>query len=249
MSVAPDAEHGSKVQGQNYQEFIAHLHRTLSPNTYFEIGTLNGGTLKHSSCASIAVDPAFQLSSEVIGRKPSCQFFQTPSDTFFRKHDPRNLLGSEIDLAFLDGMHLFEFLLRDFINTEKYCRRNSIILLHDCLPPGFYMTSRLIEDPIREHSKYPGWWTGDVWKVVPILEKYRPDLSITVLDCAPTGLVMITNLDPNSCELAVRYGEIIGAHSSANIDRAEFDLFWENVSITAAGSLQRHDQLSTKFWL
>ena len=56
------------------------------------------------------------------------------SDEFFAKFDPRDALGSKIDLAFLDGQHLFEYVLRDFMNTEAVCEENSFILLHDCSP-------------------------------------------------------------------------------------------------------------------
>ena len=42
--------------------------------------------------------------------------------------------GKTLDLAFIDGMHHFEFALRDFINVEKYCSADSIILIHDVYP-------------------------------------------------------------------------------------------------------------------
>ena len=39
-------------------------------------------------------------------------------------------------------------------------------------------------------------WSGDVWKVVVWLRRHRPDLRITTLDVAPTGLAVVTGLDP-----------------------------------------------------
>jgi hypothetical protein len=244
-----DANNIDRVQGIPYTDFIGNLHRHLQPDTYFEIGTLTGGTLRLATCNSIAVDPNFQIDSDVIGKKPSCSFFQETSDTFFRTRSPSRILGREIDLAFLDGMHLFEYLLRDFANTEKHCRRNSVILLHDCLPPGFYMTVRSWDEKDRKDSAFPGWWTGDVWKVVPVLQKYRPDLSITVTDCQPTGLVVITNLDKNSTVLDDRYYEIIAEHSRPVMDRKEYDEYWANVSITFSSMIDRFDQISTRYWL
>jgi hypothetical protein len=101
------------------------------------------------------------------------------------------------------------------------------VILHDCLPPGFYMTVRTAKDPLRKKSRFLDWWTGDVWKIVPVLEKYRPDLSITLLDCAPTGLVLISNLDPNNTVLEQRYNDIIGAHSESEINRASYDDYWK----------------------
>ena len=46
------------------------------------------------------------------------------------------------------------------------------------------------EDPARG-----GWWTGDVWRTIVALKKMRPDLKIVALDAAPTGLIVITNLN------------------------------------------------------
>lgn len=207
-----DANYGDKVSGKVYLEFIADIHRYLKPLTYLEIGVNTGDSLRQATCAAIAVDPDFICEKNIIGSKPFCLFYQMPSDDFFASHSPSILFGRPIDLAFLDGMHWFEFLLRDFINTEKHCAPQSTIILHDCLPPGFYMTSRDSSFSIDPRTNFKGWWSGDVWKIVPTLLKHRPDLSITVTDCIPTGLVIISNLDPKNKELQSHYEEIIGAY-------------------------------------
>jgi hypothetical protein len=41
-------------------------------------------------------------------------------------------------------------------------------------------------------------WTGDVWKAVFVLLRYRPDLRLTVIDARPSGLVLVEGLDPRS---------------------------------------------------
>ncbi|WP_292260627.1 hypothetical protein [Mesorhizobium sp.] len=117
----------------------------------------------------------------------------------------------------------------------KVLRPESIIALHDCLPPGFYMTSRDIADANHPHSAFPGWWAGDVWKIVPTLKQYRPELSITITDSAPTGLVVITRLDPANETFSVNYEKIIAAFEP--IDRNEFTRYWASVPMVSAGSL------------
>jgi hypothetical protein len=107
----------------------------LEPATYLEVGSA-GGTLALAECATIAVDPRFHINADVIGRKPMCLLFQEPSDEFFRKHSPRALFGEAIDMAFVDGLHVFDYVLRDFINTEKHCRPNSIVILHAACRPA-----------------------------------------------------------------------------------------------------------------
>jgi hypothetical protein len=238
-----DADYSARVNGRSYHAFLTHLHNTLKPANYFEIGTEAGGTLRLANCPTIAVDPRFRVTSDVIGPKPVCMLFQQTSDDFFANRNPSELFGAAIDLAFLDGMHRFEFLLRDFINTERHCRRNSIVILHDCLPPGFYMTVRDRNDPLWKKSRFKDWWTGDVWKLVPVLQNYRPDLSIRLLDCRPTGLVVITNLDSKNSILQDAYDSILDRHLQPELDRGQFESFWGRVCVEHVSELETQEKL------
>lgn len=98
----------------------------------------------------------------------------------------------KLSFSFLDGMHLFEFLLRDFIAAEKASGPNGVIAMHDCCPFSHEMTTRDLDNL----PQGGGAWTGDVWKLIPILREYRPDLKLTVLNAAPTGLVFVSGLKP-----------------------------------------------------
>jgi hypothetical protein len=39
-------------------------------------------------------------------------------------------------------------------------------------------------------------WTGDVWKLIPVLRRYRPDLVLAILDTSPSGCLLVGGLDP-----------------------------------------------------
>jgi hypothetical protein len=188
--------------GHGYLDVLTRLHHHLRPRSYLEIGTQSGRTL--------AVDPQFEVSMNVVGDKPSCSLFQMTSDKFFDSYSPTTILGRTIDLAFLDGMHLYEYLLRDFINTEKHCRANSVLVLHDCIPTDSYAARRQLGDiSKRDLSPNPEAWAGDVWKTIAILLRSRPDLAIYAYDAPPTGLIVITNLDPTSTILARKYDTLV----------------------------------------
>jgi hypothetical protein len=196
--------------GPRYVEVLAGVHRRLRPRTYFEIGTRRGSSLRLASCASLAVDPSFQLEEGVVGSKPICILHQSTSDEFFASRDPIEILGGRIDLAFIDGLHVLEFALRDFIGTERSVSPGSMIVLDDCCPRDLYMARRSRVPEAVQPTKYKGFWTGDVWKLVPILREYRPDLQVRCLDTTPTALVICTNLDPADQSLAANYDEIVG---------------------------------------
>jgi hypothetical protein len=249
VAAAPLAKSPPIARGENYLLLLKAIHRHLRPKSYLEIGSEQGASLSLAECASIAVDPAFQIKRDVIRKKPSFHAYQMTSDAFFRTVDPTVVLGDRIDFAFLDGMHLYEFLLRDFINTERYCRRNSLIALHDCVPSDVPMTRRAQNGPEKELSSWPFWWTGDVWKLVPLLKNYRPDLSIAVADAAPTGLVLITNLDPTSTVLEGCYSEIL--RDMADVDLAAYglDRLVKECDLLPTASLLTFENLTKRFWL
>ena len=198
------------LTGEHYLDVLVRLHRQLKPKSYMEIGTETGISLTLAECASVAVDPSFKLHSAApVSDKPMCALYQMTSDDFFATVDPSVVLGRPIDLAFLDGLHLAEALLRDFLNTARYCKPNSVVVLHDCLPVDLVMAERRYSRERLLHMHRKGWWTGDVWRCALLLKRREPELQITVLDAAPTGLVLITNIDFGATILTEPYASLV----------------------------------------
>ena len=238
------------LQGENYLSVLQRIHLVLRPKTYLEIGSRAGDTLALAECASIAVDPEFLFDPAFLGRKPACFLYQMTSDRFFDTIDPKMILGREIDFAFIDGMHLAEFLLRDFINTERVCRKNSIIGIHDCIPVEAAIARRVAVDlAVSEASRHPHWWTGDVWKVIVILKKFRPDLAIYAIDAFPTGLMLITNLDPASGVLANHYDTILSCFRALDLAKVGVKNYIESLGMIPSRSLRTIEDFSQYFWL
>jgi hypothetical protein len=237
-----------ELAGEPYTDVLRRMHDVLRPQTYFEIGTSTGTSLTLAACRSVAVDPQFQLQVDVVNAKPACMLFQMTSDAFFRGYSPSALFGQPIDMAFLDGGHWAEFLLRDFANTEKHCNKNSIIFMHDCIPIDTWMTGRDI-DGERSQSRYPGWWTGDVWKALVALKAYRPDLSITALDAAWTGLIAITSLDPSSRVLDDKYFEITSGFAGQTLEEYGIERYVAELDVQSTARLQTFEDISRYFWI
>lgn len=204
--------------GLKYTAFMAGLHRSLLCDWYMEVGCRTGRVFANARSKTIAVDPFFQCDTNVITTKPALHVFQQTSDDFFASGF-LDAMKIKLSFSFLDGMHLFEFLLRDVMAAEKASDPQGVIALHDCCPFNHEMTTRDLSAVPKQA------WTGDVWKLIPILTKYRPDLRLTVLDAAPTGLVLITNLDPQSRVLDQKYDEIVAAYELLTLETFGLDAF------------------------
>jgi hypothetical protein len=233
------------LQGVQYLKFLERYHAVAEPRSYFEIGTNTGRSLRLARCPKVAVDPKFILKFDPIGASPSAHLFQITSDEFFKEYDLKAFLPQGVDFAFLDGLHLFEYLLRDFINTEKYSHENSVIILHDCYPINEEITERVWNTPGRKIQQTRDWWAGDVWKLLPILREYRPDLEMQVLDCPPTGLVVLRGLNRNSTVLQESYEKIISKFAAMTLHdyglerlHAEFQLV-ESTPIFEQAAVQK----------
>ena len=131
---------------------------------------------------------------------------KSSSDSFFAKQAD-SLLTQAPDLVFIDGMHLFEYVLRDFINVERYAGISTLVVIDDIYPGH----------PAQAQRKRKTMaWTGDVWKLLEILKIYRPDLFIQTLDAYPTGLLMITGLNPVNHIFDQKYDEIVERYIGIN---------------------------------
>jgi hypothetical protein len=198
--------------------FLRQLHRSYKPRNYLEIGVNDGRSLTLSRVPSVAVDPAFKVVTEIacdvhLVKQTSDDFFARkdpllhlrPGRNPFRalaRRDPMGLLGGDpkVDLSFIDGMHIFEFALRDFMNVERHAQWSSVVVLDDMLP-------RNVDEAARD--RHTDAWTGDVYKVAQVLRRFRPDLTVVEVDTKPTGVVVIFGMDPSSTVLKHNYDAIM----------------------------------------
>jgi hypothetical protein len=174
------------------------LHAAFAPHSYLEVGIRSGDSIQLAKCPSIGVDPEFAVNCELRGR---LWLVRTTSDEFFARPDPMSFFDSgRIDLGFIDGMHLFEFALRDFINVERFAGVGSVAVFDDIFPTE-------AEQATRDRTTLA--WTGDVWKVLPVLRAYRPDLVLLPVDTLPTGVLVVCGLDSSNTVLGDHYDEIV----------------------------------------
>lgn len=225
-----------------YRQVVWGMLLRKKARNYLEIGVQNGITLAGVEVPSIGVDPKFAFTTDPMRNKSALFLFQSTSDDFFRDHDPRALFGGPVDVAFLDGLHLFEVLLRDFINTERVCDGRSLIMLDDCLPMGVELAERDHRPEQRRDQAHAHMWCGDVWKVLDILREYRPDLRITPVAANPSGNILVSRLDPASTVLSDRYDEIVARYRDVAFTPESFEAHWvRNAPLPAEEVLRATD--------
>ena len=132
-------------------DLIDYLIKKNNYLNYLEIGCDNDQLFSKVKIKNkIGVDPV----SGGNVRKNSDDFFLENKDKF--------------DLVFIDGLHIYEQVKKDIINSLKCLNENGIILVHDCMP-----------DSLSKQAvpRYKMKWNGDVWKAIVDLRQ-REDLDI-----------------------------------------------------------------------
>ena len=183
-----------------YYYLLRELHLLLRPAHYLEIGVQYGESLclAEPETQTIGIDPEPEIRHELTA---NTTVFPEKSDDFFAARKKEDVLGNGvIDLAFIDGMHLFESVLDDFIHVERWAGPHTIVLIHDTVPADALSVKR---------ERQTRFWTGDVYKFVLCLKEFRPDLKIYNLNIGPSGLCFVGNLNPASTVLSDRRSEIV----------------------------------------
>tara|TARA_R110002074_G_scaffold239559_1_gene411295 strand:- start:484 stop:1212 length:729 start_codon:yes stop_codon:yes gene_type:complete len=197
------------LPGMQYGAWLQWFHRNCNPRNYLEIGVNTGRSLQYamSYIPCVGIDPNPVLEYNLSDKQ---KVYKMDSDSFFAQENVEQLLGDKIELAFIDGLHHYDQVLKDFINVEKHSDEDTIVLLHDIYPV-------VPETATREWNTF--YWAGDTWKFMHIIDKYRPDLNIITIPTFPTGLGFVNNLDATNTILEDKFDTIL-----AEFDELEYDL-------------------------
>ncbi|MFN2507814.1 MAG: glycosyltransferase [Chthoniobacterales bacterium] len=201
-----------RMPGEGYLVWLARLHAAIAPEIYLEIGVANGASLARvrSPTLAIGIDPQPALMHPISAET---HIFAETSDRFFARRGADALLdGRSLGIGFIDGLHLYEQALREFIDLEKYCGPRSMILFHDTVP---------LDESTQRRARTTKFHTGDVWKTVLCLKHYRQDLDIFTIATPWSGLTVVTGLDPTSRILAECYEEAVSRFVEARFSEIE----------------------------
>ncbi len=207
-----------RMRGDDCLTWLDRLYTLRTPEAVIEIGVGTGESLARVRPPSIAigVDPA-----PTVLHAPTAEthIFPQTSDAFFARRALEALLqGSPLGIGCVNGSHLFEQALRDFANLERHCGPRSMILLRGTIP---------LDEPTQSRTRTTQFYTGDVWKTVLCLKAYRPDLDVLMIPTPPSGLTVVSGLDPGSRTLSDRFDEAIARFADFPYARLEDGLAGE----------------------
>jgi hypothetical protein len=94
--------------------------------------------------------------------------YKMTSDEFFD-----NYITQKYDIIFIDGLHLFEQVYRDIINSLNNLKDGGIIVVHDCNP---------VTEITQRRERVSDSWHGDVWKSIVKLRIENPNIDICTVD-------------------------------------------------------------------
>jgi hypothetical protein len=124
------------------------------------------------------------------------------SDVFFERNTQL------YDVIFIDGLHTYEQVQKDVINSIRFLKPGGYVALHDMLPGSW----------LEHHvPRLNGIWTGDVWKVAfELAQSTGIDFKIVKIDYG-VGVFRVTEKEPKLVDLANELKE------------KEFEYFYKNI--------------------
>lgn len=145
-----------------HTKFLKNLAQLLRPNLYVEVGVYEGDTLNQVAryCNhAIGIDTNPKSLTYIRGKNISG--INATSDAL-----PNHKLIKEnnlIDLAFIDGNHDSDQVLKDFRNISPFCSSDSLIIFHDTYPrsPDFLDPGKCSDSyrvPELIHEEFAASW-------------------------------------------------------------------------------------------
>lgn len=142
-------------------DIINILIKKIGAKKYLEIGVSNGINLSQIDCEyKIGVDPDLNSPANV----------HLTSDDFFNKNQ------ETFDIVFIDGLHHYDQVYKDILNSLDILNDGGYIVCHDMNP--WQEDIQTIPYNPQIHTL----WTGDCWKAFVRLRREREDLEMYVVD-------------------------------------------------------------------
>lgn len=166
-------------------DILNHLIKENNYKNYLEIGYYKGWSFHAVKCQwKDAVDPNPSRDPEEVaaeygqilqatgGIEEYSFIHKMTSDDYFKKLAEREMDPPIMyDIIFIDGLHESQQVDRDIQNALKHLSPGGVIVMHDCNPSSYEMTTT---------GTASGEWTGDVYKSFCKFRMRYPNIAYVV---------------------------------------------------------------------
>jgi hypothetical protein len=201
--------------GERCTDWLSHFHETLSPKSYVEIGISDGGSISRARppTRAIGVDPCSQPLRWPLNTE-TCIFVETSNEFYAQGRLNRLLGGQPLSLALINDNRSFPQALVDFVQLERFCGPESVVLLSGTWP---------LEEAAQETHAPP--LNDAMWKLAMCLRHFRPDLDIFTIPAGRSGLTVVTGLSAERSQvMASKYQFMVEVLSNIAYDTVKDDL-------------------------
>jgi hypothetical protein len=147
----------------------------IGARRYLEIGVNQGHTFRTVEMAERdGVDPRFLFDTDAVANATTRLHAMT-SDRFFAEAAGT----APFDIVFIDGLHVFEQVVRDLTNTVARTGWRSAMLIDDTVPSDVFSALPSQRDALRLRKESGGEgnaWHGDVFKIAFLIHDFFPFL-------------------------------------------------------------------------
>lgn len=155
---------------------INDLATRLNARTYLEIGVNAGNTFRLVDVLEkTGVDPDFRFDVDAV-RNDRTRLIAETSDAYFASLP----VSVKFDVVFIDGLHSFEQVVKDFSNTVIHTHDRSVIVLDDTVPNDVFSTLPTSWEAAEFRIKFGNSsrdWHGDVFKSVFYINDFWPGMN------------------------------------------------------------------------
>lgn len=186
---------------------INFLSKKLAAKRYLEIGVETGITFHQVDCEiKTGVDPHFLFDPSMaygLNQHGSCDYHAISSDLFFRRHKRG---GEPYDIVFIDGLHHFDQVMRDFVNALSFSHPRTVFVIDDTLPCDVFSAMRDQDQAIKLRNQYSqgvisNAWHGDVYLFVLLMPIYFPSYRFRTIMGSGGNPQTVVWLDAGLCEV------------------------------------------------
>lgn len=182
-------------------DIINHFIEKRDLRNYLEIGYYKGWSFDRVNCqhkSAVDPNPSKTIEQERMGDPSPFNWMKlgeyqglikSTSDEFFSRLSNK----ANYDIVFIDGLHEANQVGRDVENSLDHLEDNGVIILHDCSPSSYEMTTTGVPGT--------GEWTGDCYKALIRFREFTEyftcvvdtDYGVGVIDTSRPSELLLSN--------------------------------------------------------